>query len=33
MMCLKKGVGEIKGIANVNEIYMKELCHCTAFMD
>lgn len=25
MMCLKKGVGEIKGIANVNEIYMKEL--------
>lgn len=24
MMCLRKGVEEIKGIANVNEIYMKE---------
>lgn len=30
MMCLRKGVEEIKGIANVNEIYMKEpsSLHC-----
>lgn len=32
-MCLRKGVEEIKGIANVNEIYMKEPSSLHCFMD